>query len=80
MKLLRALAHKAKRRAHRDGTVYGTSRSSTTSFFIHHLAAIASAVVRADALTLENAAATYAFMTTLAATPRASAATRLHCA
>ena len=73
-----------KKRSHRDGTVYGTSRSSTTSFFTHHLAAISAAVVYmyADALTLENAAATYAFILSavLSATTRASAAMRLYSA
>ena len=57
VRLLRHLAQKAARRGHRDGTVYGTSRASTRSFFPHHLASIAAAVVFADALVLENAAA-----------------------
>ena len=50
VRLLRALARKAKRPGHRDGTVYGTARSATSSFFTHHLSAIAAAVALADAL------------------------------
>ena len=41
-----------------DGTVYGTNRSSARSFFPYHVGAVASRIVRADALTLANAAAT----------------------
>ena len=40
---------------HTDGTIYGSSRLATRSFFVHHLAAVSSAVVLADTLTLENA-------------------------
>ena len=50
-----------------DSTVYGTSRASTRSFFSHHLAAISSAIVNSDALTLLNHASNAAFMLTLAA-------------
>lgn len=44
-----------------DSTAYGTGRASPKSFYMHHLAAISSAIVRADALTLRNAAASLAF-------------------
>ena len=44
-----------------DSTTYGTGRASPKSFYMHHLAAISSAIVRADALTLRNAAASLAF-------------------
>ena len=43
------------------GTTYGRSRSSTKSFFRHHLAAISSAIVYQDAVLLANAAAMLAF-------------------
>jgi hypothetical protein len=50
-----------------DSTVYGSSRASTQSYFYHHLAAISSAIVLSDALTLNNHAATESFQLTLAA-------------
>ena len=50
-----------------DGTVYGTARTSTRSFFVHHLSAVAAGVIHADALTLENAAVSNAFFDTRAA-------------
>ena len=49
---------------HRDGTVYGTARTSTTSFFTHHLCAISRAIVTADALTLTKTAASEDFLLT----------------
>ena len=71
VRLLRALARKAKRPGHRDGTIYGTARSATSSFFTHHLSAIAAAVALADALTLEATAAAYAYQTALPRDPTA---------
>ena len=47
-----------------DGTVYGTAATSTRSFFVHHLSAVAAGAVHADALTLENAAAALTFFDT----------------
>ena len=44
-----------------DSTVYGTGRASPKSFYTHHVAAISSAIVRADALLVRNAAASLAF-------------------
>ena len=38
-----------------------TGRASTKSFYTHHVAAISSAIVRADALLVRNAAASLAF-------------------
>ena len=58
VRFLRALSRLAQQTGHRDGTVYGTARTSTTSFFVHHLSALSRALVKADALTLMNAAAT----------------------
>ena len=69
MRLLRRLAKAAHTTGHRDGTVYGTSRAATRSFFAHHVAAIASAVVFADALVLENEAASLDFQSTLGPAP-----------
>ena len=57
VRALSRLAARTKTRAGRDGTVYGTSRSSTRSFFVHHLSAVSAGVVYANALTLVNAAA-----------------------
>ena len=59
--LLGTLARKARARGTQDKTAYGRSRSSTKSFFRHHLAAISSAIVYQDAVLLANAAAMLAF-------------------
>jgi len=45
----------------RHATQYGLGRASPQSFFPHHLAAISSAIVRADALSIRNNAASLAF-------------------
>ena len=58
IRLLGQLAKDVQRKGAVEGTFYGTSRASTRSFFPHHLGSIASSIVRADALTLCNAAAT----------------------
>ena len=44
-----------------DSTPYGDGRASPRSFFPHHLAAISSAIVRADALAIRNNAAAVSF-------------------
>ena len=62
VRFLRTLSRLAQQTGHRDGTVYGTARTSTTSFFVHHLSALSRALVKADALTLMNAAATNDFL------------------
>ena len=64
VRLLAQLAKDVKRKGATDGTVYGAARTSTRSFFVHHLSAVAAGVVYADALTLENAAASSAFFDT----------------
>ena len=61
VQLLGALARKARAPGTQDKTAYGRSRSSTKSFFRHHLAAISSAIVYQDAVLIANAAATIAF-------------------
>ena len=66
IRLLAQLAKDAKRKGATDGTVYGTARTSTRSFFVHHLSAVAAGVMHADALTLENAAASSNFLDTRA--------------
>ena len=58
VRLLGQLAKDVQRKGAVDGTFYGTSRASTRSFFPHHLGSLALSIVRADALTLCNAAAT----------------------
>ena len=65
------VGREAKRSWAGGGTIYGTARSATSSFFTHHLSAIAAAVVLADALTLETAAAAYAYQTALPRDPTA---------
>ena len=66
IRLLAQLAKDAKRKGATDGTVYGTARTSTRSFFVHHLSAAAASIMHADALTLENAAASSSFLDTRA--------------
>ena len=50
--LLRSLAYHKKVDGHRDTTIYGLGRMSVQSFFQHHMSAISSAIVLADAQTL----------------------------
>ena len=52
IRLLRSLAAAAKRPEVQDTTIYGAGRASPKTFFRHHLAAISSAIARADAQTL----------------------------
>ena len=60
IKLLHALAKSTQTAEGHDSTVYGNSRASPRSFFPHHLAAISSAIVLADALAVRNRAASLA--------------------
>ena len=50
VRLLAQLAKDVKRKGATDGTVYGTARTSTRSFFVHYLSAVAAGVMHADAL------------------------------
>ena len=59
--LLKELAKAAQGTDGVDSTVYGLGRASPQSFFPHHLAAISSSIVRADALSIRNHAASLAF-------------------
>ena len=74
IRLLRQLTKDTKRKGATDGTVYGTARTSTRSFFVHHLSAVAAGVKHADALTLENAAASLSFLDTRSAARAAAGA------
>ena len=62
IKLLRAVATLARSSTAQDATVYGLSRASPRHHYPHHLAAISSAIVMADARTILNHAAHCAFM------------------
>ena len=65
VRLIRRLAaHVATPEGH-DATAYGLSPSSPQSFYRHHLSAISSAIVHADALVVRAQAESYAFMLTL---------------
>ena len=57
-----------------DATQYGTTRASPRTFYRHHTASIAAAVVFADAQTVLNAAASMSFELTLAPPMRPSPA------
>ena len=59
--LLRTLGRASVAPGTHDATVYGTSRASPRAFRDHHTAAISSAIVCADALVIETAAATIGF-------------------
>ena len=52
VRLLRSLAAAAKRPEVQDTTIYGAGRASPKTFYRHHLAAISSAIARADAQTI----------------------------
>ena len=49
------LSHRAKGKGARDATKYGTSRTSTKSFFVHHVEQIALAAVQFDAKAIRKA-------------------------
>ena len=57
VRLLAQLGKDVRRKGAVDGTVYGTAATSTRSFSVHHLSAVAAGVKHADALTPDNAAA-----------------------
>ena len=59
--LLKALGRAANAPGTHDSTVYGSGRASPQGFYAHHVAAISSAVVNADALTVVNAASSMGF-------------------
>ena len=61
IKLMHALAKSTITPEGHDSTVYGTGRASPRSFFPHHVAAVSSAIVLADALVLRNRAASLVF-------------------
>ena len=49
------LARRAKGKHARDGTKYGRSRMSTTSFFVHHIQRMSVAAVAMDARAIRKA-------------------------
>ena len=55
--LLRLYGRVAGRPYAHDATVYGAARTSPTSYYAHHLAAISASIVTADALVVLQAAA-----------------------
>ena len=65
IRLIRRLAALVATPEGHDATVYGLSPSSPQSFYRHHLSAISSAIVHADALVVRAQAESYAFMLTL---------------
>ena len=60
IRLLHALDKSTKDAQGHDSAQYGLGRASPQSFFSHHLAAVSCAIVRADALTIRNHAASLA--------------------
>ena len=61
VRLLGHLARQVRRKGATDGTVYGTHRFSTRSFFLHHLTNISAAVSLGDARIIGNAASFASF-------------------
>ena len=74
VRLFARLGKDVRRKGAVDGTVYGTAATSTRSFFVHHLSAVAAGVKHADALTLENADASLSFLDTRSADRAAAGA------
>ena len=60
--LLRILGRQSRTHGARDSTCYGASRASPHTFFAHHIAAISSAIVFADATTVLNAASHLSYL------------------
>ena len=71
---LHILARTARAKGATDNTRYGLSRASTTSFYVHHLSEISTAVQVADANTIINAATHESFMRSLRPPPYLSPA------
>ena len=65
IRLLRSLAAAAKRPEVQDTTIYGAGRASPRTFYRHHLAAISSAIARADAQTVLRHATDLALRTVM---------------
>ena len=63
IRLLRSLAAASKRPEVQDTTIYGAGRASPKTFYRHHLAAISSAIQRADAQTILRLATDLALST-----------------
>lgn len=59
---LTALDQLSRARGSHDSTCYGLARASPRTFLAHHTAAISTAIVQADALTVVNHAAHLSFM------------------
>ena len=59
--LLKALGKASNAPGTHDATTYGTSHASPHSFYAHHVAAISSAIVHANALTVLNTASCMSF-------------------
>ena len=62
--LLQICARLARRPGATDSTVYGSSRSSPQSFFVHHLAAISSSMLFYNSVAIQTAAAELSRMMT----------------
>ena len=60
-KFLSYLASLVRKPGNRDGTIYGSSLTSTKSFKAHHLSELSAAIVTADAESILNAAAAATF-------------------
>ena len=65
--LLRILASIVRRPGASDATVYGSSRSSTRSFLVHHLAAVSSSILFHNSVIVQAAAKALSHHVTLGA-------------
>ena len=66
--LLQTMGRAVKLDSANDTTIYGLGRMSTKSFFLHHLGAISSAIVMADARTIVREASSMSIQLTTTTT------------
>ena len=69
VRMLLELAKQAKAPTTHDSTIYGTSKTSPSTYLAHHLAAISSAIVFADATSVMHAAAVMSFRLSMGLAP-----------
>ena len=69
VRALRALGKQARAPTTHDSTRYGLARTSPTSFYVHHVAAISAAIAYADATTVLLAAAAMSFKLAIGIVP-----------
>ena len=69
VRMLLELAKQAKAPTTQDSTIYGTSKTSPSTYLAHHLAAISSAIAFADATSVMHAADVMSFRLSMGLAP-----------